>query len=147
MIDEVLADGVLADSLELEITESVAVQNIGWSSAVLNDINMRGVRLAVDDFGTGQSSLIYLKRLPIHIIKIDRAFIHDLISDADDAAIVSSVIQLAHSLGLEVVAEGIETQEQFNFLRRARCDRAQGYLLSEPLAAEEALEFAKNFKV
>ena len=95
------------------------------------------MRLSIDDFGTGYSSLSYLKRFPVDIIKIDRSFVRDVPQDADDAAIVSAIIALAHSLRLEVVAEGVETEAQLNFLRGRQCDLMQGYHLSPAVPAEQ----------
>src|SRR5205085_10028604 len=101
----------------LELTETLAVQNIDMTMNVLRDLRPLGGATAIDDFGTGQSSLIYLKRFPIDVVKIDQAFVRDAPSDDSTAAIVSYVINLAHTLRLEVVAEGVETEEQFAFLR------------------------------
>jgi EAL domain-containing protein (putative c-di-GMP-specific phosphodiesterase class I) len=95
------------------------------------------VRLAIDDFGTGYSSLAYLKRFPVDVVKVDRSFVRDVPHDADDAAIVKGIIALAHSLRLEVVAEGVETEAQLEFLRAQACDMLQGYYLSMPVPADQ----------
>ncbi len=129
--------GLEARYLELEITESMAMKNAGFTMAMLQDLLALGVRLAVDDFGKGYSSLTYLKRFPLHCLKIDQSFISDLAAQAKDAAIVNAIIVLAHNLGLEVVAEGVETKEQLEFLRRSDCDKAQGYFFSRPVPAAE----------
>src|SRR5439155_14217132 len=127
MITNALREHNLPPSaLKLEITESVAVQNIDLTMQVLRDIRRQGVGIAIDDFGTGQSSLMYLKQFPIDTIKIDKAFVRDVSADASAAAIVSYIINLAHTLRLQVVAEGVETEEQFAFLKEHSCDRVQG---------------------
>jgi diguanylate cyclase (GGDEF)-like protein len=123
--------------LELEITESVLMQEGDNSLQTLEALQAMGIRIAIDDFGTGYSSLAYLKRFPIHTLKIDRTFIKDLPRDGDDAAIVTAVISLARGLGLNVVAEGVETAEQLRFLRSRSCDTVQGFIFSKPLPAEE----------
>jgi len=127
-----------ADKLELEITESVAVQNIDLTMQVLREIRRLGVSIAIDDFGTGQSSLIYLKQFPIRTIKIDQAFVRDVPGDASAAAIVTYIVNLAHTIGLHVVAEGVETEEQFAFLKEKGCDRVQGFLFSPAVPAAAA---------
>ncbi len=137
-VTEALAQsGLQADALDLEITESNAMQNAEISISTLGSLKDLGVSLSMDDFGTGYSSLNYLKRFPIDRIKIDQSFVRDVTHDADAASIAAAVIALAHSLQLTVVAEGVETEEQLAFLRRNRCDEMQGYLFSAPIAAAE----------
>ncbi|MEO8035836.1 MAG: EAL domain-containing protein [Acidobacteriota bacterium] len=137
-VRQVLQDSALeARFLELEITESNAMQNAENSIYSLRELKNIGVRIAMDDFGTGYSSLNYLKRFPIDTLKLDQSFVHDVTTDPRDAAIVSAVISMAHSLELEVVAEGVETEDQLAFLRKQKCDRIQGFLFSEPLPVEE----------
>jgi EAL domain-containing protein (putative c-di-GMP-specific phosphodiesterase class I) len=118
--------------LELEITESVIMDNPERAIETMQRISAQGVGISVDDFGTGYSSLAYLKRLPIDRLKIDRSFVQDLGHDADDAAICASIIGLGHLMDLRVVAEGVETQEQLEWLRGRGCDELQGYLLGRP---------------
>ena len=140
MVARVLADtGCGARCLELEITESVLMERPDSAAQTLQALSDMGVQLSIDDFGTGYSSLAYLKRFPIHALKIDRSFVRDIPGDADDAAIAAAVIALAHSMALTVVAEGVETAQQRHFLHAQRCDHAQGYLFSEPLAATALL--------
>ena len=127
--------------LELEITESVLMHGDKVSTANLMALDKLGVRLAIDDFGTGYSSLSYLKRFPIKTLKIDRAFIRDVTHDQDDSAIVTAIIAMAHSLKMEVVAEGVETKQQLDFLRRLGCDVIQGFLISKPLPVAEINRF------
>ncbi|MDQ3617465.1 MAG: EAL domain-containing protein, partial [Pseudomonadota bacterium] len=127
--------------LELELTESVIMANAEQTASALQRFRELGVGLAIDDFGTGYSSLAYLKRLPITTLKIDKAFIDDLTRDPDDEAITSTVITMAHSLGLNVVAEGVETQAQMQFLREHGCNEIQGYWLAPPLDAQACLAF------
>jgi diguanylate cyclase (GGDEF)-like protein len=121
--------------LDLEITESYAMQNADFTIAVLRELKKRGVRISIDDFGTGYSSLSYLKQFPIDTLKIDRSFVQDLASDANDAAIAAAIIALAHSLKLDVIAEGVETDKELQLLRRQNCDKMQGYLFSKPVPA------------
>ena len=124
--------GVPAEALELEITESVAMHNVEWTKSVLRALRDMGVRVSIDDFGTGQSSLTHLKHFPLSALKIDRGFVRDIAVDPDDEAIVRAVIALAHTLKLAVVAEGIETDAQLAFLADARCEEGQGYLFCAP---------------
>jgi diguanylate cyclase (GGDEF)-like protein len=135
------ATGTDASLIELELTESMVMHDPEQTARTLNELKAMGLTLSIDDFGTGHSSLAYLKRFPIDSVKVDRSFIKDLPGDAEDAAIVNSVIALARSLRLRVVAEGVETVEQQQHLRSAGCDEMQGYLFSRPLAAQEAAQF------
>ncbi len=139
--------GIDARHLELELTESVLMANADFASERLQTFRTLGVAIAVDDFGTGYSSLAYLRRLPITTLKIDKAFIDGLGSpgDTEDAAITTTVIAMAHSLGLNVVAEGVETPEQLAFLREHGCDIVQGYWLSPPLGAGPCLRFIRDW--
>jgi len=127
--------GLRADRLEIEITESVAMSDAALTVQILEELGRAGVRIAVDDFGTGYSSLGYLRRFSLDSLKIDQSFVRDVLSEPDDATIVRTVIAMAHSLGLEVCAEGVESEEQVAFLRRERCDRIQGYYVARPLDA------------
>ncbi|MGE0085797.1 MAG: EAL domain-containing protein [Desulfococcaceae bacterium] len=123
--------------LRLELTESILMHEAGSSASVLAALNNMGVKIAVDDFGTGYSSLSYLKRFPIGTLKIDKSFVHDITTDADDATIVSAVIGMGKNLRLKVIAEGVETGEQLEFLRNHQCDGGQGFHFSHPLAADD----------
>lgn len=125
------------DDLAVELTESVLMADPERASHVLRQLHQLGIRISIDDFGTGYSSLSYLKRFPATTVKIDRSFIAGLPGDRDDVAITEAVIAMAHSLGLNVVAEGVETAEQLDTLRHLRCDEAQGYLLGRPMPAAE----------
>ena len=136
--------GLPPERLELELTESVIMAEETWSS--LQAIRDLGVRMSIDDFGTGYSSFAYLKRLPIHALKIDREFIGDLTRDPDDEAITSAVIAMGHSLGLHVVAEGVETEAQLGFLRRHGCDEIQGYWLARPLEPLSCERFLREWQ-
>jgi len=130
--------GIDAGLLELELTESLLMQDPEETVKALGNLERFGVRLAVDDFGTGYSSLMYLKRFPIDALKIDRAFVSDATNNAEDAAIVRAIIDLGHNLGLKVVAEGVETTAQHEFLRTCGCDEMQGFLFSGAVAAADA---------
>ncbi len=137
--------GLSASGLELELTESVIVEHTEHVMARFKALDEMGVKLSIDDFGTGYSSLGYLKRFPIHELKIDQSFVRDVSADPDDAAIVSAIITMAHGLGLQVVAEGVETAEQLAFLRKVDCDWAQGYYFRRPLPAEEIEPLLRNW--
>jgi diguanylate cyclase (GGDEF)-like protein/PAS domain S-box-containing protein len=137
-IQAVLAEtGMAPEHLLLELTESVVMADPARAEKTLDALHELGVSLAVDDFGTGYSSLSYLKRFPFHMLKIDRSFVMDIPRDADDMTIVEAVVGLAHSLKLQVTAEGVETPEQLDFLRGLGCDNMQGFLVSRPVPAAE----------
>jgi len=142
-VQEALAISDIAPSrLEVEVTEGTLIDDIEPARITLDRLRELGVRISIDDFGTGYSSLSYLKRLPIDVLKIDRSFISALPDDADDAAISEAIVRLGHTLNMEVVAEGVETDAQFGFLGRLGCDTAQGYLIAAPLPASQFAEFA-----
>jgi len=132
--------GVPTSALEIEITETVVMQNMDTAIDILTQLYEAGLRISVDDFGTGYSSLSYLKKFPLSKVKIDRSFISDLVQGSNDAALVSAIIAMSHSLGLLVVAEGVETDEQLRFLQDLHCDEIQGYLVSKPLPSDEICE-------
>ncbi|MFO7993237.1 MAG: EAL domain-containing protein [Marinobacter sp.] len=129
--------GVPADRLEVELTEEIFIQNIEHNLNQLSKLHKLGVHLAIDDFGVGYSSLGYLRDFPVDLLKIDRSFITDVTERHDDAVITRAVINLAHNLGIQVVAEGVETRDQLNFLKNHRCDLIQGYFISRPIPAAE----------
>jgi EAL domain-containing protein (putative c-di-GMP-specific phosphodiesterase class I) len=129
--------GVSPTSLELEITETTLMEDPERTVRILDALYGMGLNLAIDDFGTGYSSLSALQQFPISTLKIDRSFVRDAAIDRDDAAIVNAIIQMAHSLNLEVVAEGVESEAQLDFLRRHGCDYAQGHLFGDPVNASE----------
>lgn len=137
--------GIAPKSLELELTESVLMANASQTAEKLLALRKLGVSLAIDDFGTGYSSLAYLKRLPITTLKIDKAFIGDVTRDPEDAAIASTIITMAHSLGLCAVAEGVETQAQMQFLSSHNCDEIQGFWLARPLEAHACMAFMRGW--
>jgi diguanylate cyclase (GGDEF)-like protein/PAS domain S-box-containing protein len=143
--DALLAHGLQPADLELEITESAALQNLEWTLSVLDQLKSLGVAIAVDDFGTGQSSLAYLKRLPLQTVKIDREFLRDITNEAD-AAILRSIIQLGHSLGLYVTVEGIETESDRHLVEQHGADGLQGYLFSRPMAAGAVPPYLAGFR-
>jgi EAL domain-containing protein (putative c-di-GMP-specific phosphodiesterase class I) len=144
LIKETLTEtGLNPDKLELEITESAVMEDPAQAIELLRDIRKQGVRIAIDDFGTGYSSLAYLKKFPVNTLKIDQSFVADLTKDSDDEAIVESIIQMAAGLKLDVVAEGVETQEQLDFFKQRRCKEVQGYFFSKPLPADD---FAKKIR-
>jgi EAL domain-containing protein (putative c-di-GMP-specific phosphodiesterase class I) len=133
-VSRVLADtGIAPERVELEITESVLMDDVEMSRETLDRLKALGVRLVVDDFGTGYSSLSYLRRFPVHQLKVDRSFVDGLGTDPGDSAIVTAIVTLAHTLGLDAVAEGVETSDQLAELRRLGCDKAQGFFMARPL--------------
>ena len=145
-----MQSGLEAHYLELEVTERVAIDGNDEGIRDLLALKEMGVRLSIDDFGTGYSSLSYLKRLPVDSVKIDKSFVRDIQSDANDAAIVTAIIKMSHSLGLCVIAEGVETSAQLQFLKEAECNEIQGYFISRPLSAEDfanLLEANKKYEV
>ena len=129
--------GLPPEFLALEITESVVMEDVDAATSMLGELRNLGVQIEIDDFGTGHSSLAYLKLLPIHRLKIDRSFVRDIPGDADDTAIVEAIIKLAGSLQLEIIAEGVETEEQRQFLLSKGCRAMQGYHFSRPVPAAE----------
>jgi len=133
--------GLEPEYLELELTESVAMRDPVEAIAIMDKLHERGIRMSIDDFGTGYSSLSYLKKFKAHKLKIDQSFVRDIHTDPEDKAIVSAIINLAGSLGLKTIAEGVETVEQLQFLKDQGCHEAQGYLFSRPLAVDRFEDF------
>ncbi|MDD5112773.1 MAG: EAL domain-containing protein [Methylobacter sp.] len=131
--------------LDLELTESVAMQDVYTSLRTLKTLKHAGVQISIDDFGTGYSSLSYLKQFPIDRLKIDQSFVADIASDPNSAAIVLAIIAMSHSLGLDVIAEGVETQEQLQFLKMHGCNEVQGYLFGRPMPADEFSKFLSQW--
>ncbi len=136
-------DGV---HLELELTESMLLTDVEKTVGLMQKLDTSGVSFSIDDFGTGYSSLSYLKRFPITVLKIDQSFVRDITTDSDDAAIVRAIITMAHSLGIQTVAEGVETAEQLHFLRANNCDAMQGYYFSKPQPADAITRLLKDGK-
>ncbi len=135
--------GVKPQQLEIEITESVLMRNIGETIDALSRLRAAGISLSIDDFGTGYSSLGYLKQFPVDTLKIDRSFVKDLHTSSDDAAICAAIIAMARELRLKVVAEGVEVAEQLDFLRKQGCDQIQGFLISKPVPVEDLVELLR----
>jgi EAL domain-containing protein (putative c-di-GMP-specific phosphodiesterase class I) len=123
--------------LELEITESVAMQNAEQVIVTLEELKRLGIQVSIDDFGTGYSSLSYLRNFPIDRLKIDRSFVNDITSAQGESTIAASIIAMAQSLNLEVIAEGVETEVQYEFLKNKGCNEMQGYFFSRPLRTED----------
>ena len=145
LVSSVLQEANLpAHWLELELTEGVAMTNPQGAVAVMNDLHQRGVRMSIDDFGTGYSSLSYLKKFQVYKLKIDQSFVRDITDDPDDKAIVAAIISMADSLGMQTIAEGVETEGQLNFLRDRGCTEAQGYYFSRPLPAPAFEQFMRQ---
>ena len=148
LVSQILDEaGLPPGLLELELTEGVAMENPLEAIAVMNDLHERGVRMSIDDFGTGYSSLSYLKRFKVYKLKIDKSFVRDISRDPEDEAIVQAIIGLADSLGMQTIAEGVETDEQSVFLRAKGCNEAQGFLYGRPMMAEAFERFARQSAV
>ena len=146
-IHEILAEtGLNADALDLEVTESMSMASPGDTIAIMQVLAESGMTLSIDDFGTGYSSLAYLKLFPIHTLKIDRSFVKDIETDNNDADICDVTVLLAHKMGLNVVAEGVETEAQLKFLLSIGCNKIQGFLISKPLSAGQTKEFIYNYE-
>ena len=138
LIRSVIAEtGLAPHRIELEVTESAAMQDVDSSIAMMRELKAIGVQLSIDDFGTGYSSLAYLKRFPLDKLKVDQSFVRNMTDDGNDVAIVQAVIALGHSLGLRVIAEGVETEAQAALLKNYDCEEMQGYLFSKPLPAQD----------
>ncbi len=133
--------------LELEITESLLMDNIDGVASVLKIFSDQGIKISMDDFGTGYSSLSYLKKFPINTLKVDRIFVNDILNDSDNASIVRATIKMAHSLNIDIVAEGVETEEQLSFLYQHHCDKIQGFLFSKPLRIGELKNLLREDKM
>ena len=136
--------GMAPNLLELEITESMVMHNPARMISVLAKIKSMGVRLAIDDFGTGYSSLAQIKHFPIDTLKVDRSFIRNIPKDAEDKAITEAIIAMGKTLSLTVVAEGVETVEQMNFLKEHSCDEMQGYYFSKPIVPEQFADLLRK---
>ena len=144
-IEKILSDsGVDPERLELELTESVVMQDARKADNILSRLSRVGIKLAIDDFGTGYSSLSYLKRFAVDRLKIDQSFVRDMTHNYDDAEIAQAIINLGHTLGLEIVSEGVETKEQLELLKKQGCDIIQGYFISKPMPADDLPEFLRT---
>jgi EAL domain-containing protein (putative c-di-GMP-specific phosphodiesterase class I) len=148
-VDSVLkvleATGLPPGLLELEITESAFLHSTRQTAGKLGRLQAAGISIALDDFGTGYSSLSYLRELPISTLKIDRAFIHSIFESRKNKSLTSTIIKMGHALGMELVAEGVETEKQQAFLAKLKCDRIQGYNLSKPIPESGITDFLENF--
>ncbi len=148
MVQQILIETELApECLELEITEGIAMQNVDLTKDTLNDLHRMGVSISIDDFGTGYCSLAYLKNFPIHTLKIDKSFVRDLATNKHDAAITTAIIALAHGLNMNVVAEGVETEEQRRLLQILNCEFMQGFLFSKAISAADATKLLRKYKL
>ncbi len=138
--------GLAGKYLELEITETVIMQNPEFAVNILNQLRDMGIHISIDDFGTGYSSLAHLKRFSVNTLKIDKSFVNDVDLNGTDAAITTAIIAMGKILNLSVIAEGVETEGQLDFLKKENCDEIQGYLFSEPLPADKILELLLSNK-
>jgi len=140
LVDDILArTGLDPKRLELELTETILMHDADAVTIELRELRKRGVSVSIDDFGTGYSSLAYVKKFPVDRIKIDQSFVRNLTSDPNDAAIVRAIVNLGHSLGIDVIAEGVDSADQVEMLRAEGCEEAQGFLFAKPLPVEEFL--------
>ncbi len=144
IFNQIICSDLAPKYVELEITEGALMDDVERSNEILRELKGRGIHISIDDFGTGYSSLSYLKKFHINTLKIDQSFVRDIMEDADDAAIVSAIIAMAKSLRLNVIAEGVETPEQLNYLAAKGCNEAQGYLLGKPVTAKEFTKIFDN---
>jgi EAL domain-containing protein (putative c-di-GMP-specific phosphodiesterase class I) len=145
LLSEVIESASLdACFLDVELTETLAMRQVNDTLEAMGTLKNLGIQLSIDDFGTGYSSLEYLKRFPIDRLKIDRCFVGDITSDPNDAAIVIAIIAMAHCMGLTVIAEGVETAEQLEFLKLHGCDEIQGYLIGKPMPGDSFLKFLQG---
>jgi len=148
LVSEMLANsGVAAELLELEVTESAVMNDIQNAVDVLSLLHNAGISLSIDDFGTGYSSMSYLRELPVHRLKIDKSFIAEVDESKAAAAIARAIVTMGQSLDLEIVAEGVETQSQLDYLREVGCDEVQGYFFGRPMPANEFEEFLKSWRI
>jgi EAL domain-containing protein (putative c-di-GMP-specific phosphodiesterase class I) len=143
VVEGAILEGVAPTRIDLEITESLVMAEVEENIGKLNELRALGVQVAIDDFGTGYSSLGYLAQLPVQALKIDRSFIAAMLEDPAAVTIVQTIISLAHTLGLKVIAEGVEEEEQAKYLRLLRCDQIQGYLVSKPVPFDEITPFLR----
>jgi EAL domain-containing protein (putative c-di-GMP-specific phosphodiesterase class I) len=143
----IMESGLSAHHVELEITEGVAMHDANRTIEVLRELKDIGVQISIDDFGTGYSSLAYLKRFPIDILKIDKSFVRDITHDSEDAAIVRAITALAKAMRLSVLAEGVETSAQYNFLCQEGCERVQGYFFSKPATPELIVSLLQQYNL
>lgn len=144
IFNQIIYSDLAPKYVELEITEGALMDDVNKSNEILKELKERGIHISIDDFGTGYSSLSYLKKFHLDTLKIDQSFVRDILEDPDDAAIVSAIIAMAKSLRLNVIAEGVETDAQLNYLARKGCNEAQGYLLGKPVSAKEFPRFFKK---
>ena len=143
MLEHLIAQDFLFDSLIIEITEDILMHDLMEADVFLQQAKALGTRVALDDFGTGQSSLSHLRQFPFDFLKIDREFIRNVDNDANDASLVKAIVQLAHAFGIQVIAEGVESESQLVFLRSLSCDYHQGYLIGVPNHAEHRVELTE----
>lgn len=138
------ASGLPPECLELEITERLILDNTIETADILRQLGRTGIRLSVDDFGTGYSALSYLKSYPFDTLKIDKSFIQDVLNESGDASLVRAIINMAHSLGLKVIAEGVEEEGQTHFLKNENCDYSQGYFYSRPMPEQDFIHWLET---